>query len=394
MPTKSEIIEATYKKYLGSRAQTLARIKKEDQRRSEEDDDYEPSGITKKDVDDWFLNHDQLAPALKAPYKTRFNSFVADEPRNTFQVDLFNYKYEQKDFPDNPPPPHGLIAVDVFTKQVFVVPMRNKLATSWKDAMDKIVDKMGRPQFIMTDPDSSITSIEMDEWFRRNKDIKHIMTRRHAAFAERALRDFKLIMTKKIKTEVKPWPEYLNETLHRMNTKMQSADDDEIHEHKATGFTPEDAAKPENWFEVHNSMEIQAKHRRKYPPLKVGDKVKVYRQRSALSKEVEGDYKYDPTVITGIEKSLGQTFYKVEGVGKPFLRSDILLIKESEEGAEAAEPADETGPYMSYKRKRIIAREKNKELREQRAKQVAEAKEAAKRAREDAKAAIAAARAR
>ena len=90
MPTKSEIIEATYKKYLGSRAQTLARIKKEDQRRSEEDDDYEPSGITKKDVDDWFLNHDQLAPALKAPYKTRFNSFVADEPRNTFQVDLFN----------------------------------------------------------------------------------------------------------------------------------------------------------------------------------------------------------------------------------------------------------------------------------------------------------------
>ena len=284
--------------------------------------------------------------------------------------------------------------MDVFTKQVFVVPMRNKLATSWKDAMDKIVDKMGRPQFIMTDPDSSITSIEMDEWFRRNKDTKHIMTRRHAAFAERALRDFKLIVTKKIKTEVKPWPEYLNETLRRMNTKMQSADDDEIHEHKATGFTPEDAAKPENWFEVHNSMEIQAKYRRKYPPLKVGDKVKVYRQRSALSKEVEGDYKYDPTVITGIEKSLGQTFYKVEGVGKPFLRSDILLIKESEEGAEAAEPADETEPYMSYKRKRIIAREKNKELREQRAKQVAEAKEAVKRAREDAKAAIAAARAR
>ena len=192
---------------------------------------------------------------------------------------------------------------------------------------------------------------------------------------------------------MKSWTEYLNETLHRMNTKMQSADDDEILEHKATGFTPEDAAKPENWFEVHNSMEIQAKHRRKYPPLKVGDKVKVYRLRSALSKEVEGDYKYDPTVITGIEKSLGQTFYKVEGVGKPFLRSDILLIKESEEGAEAAEPVEETEPYMSYKRKRIIAREKNKELREQRAKQVAEAR-VVKKAREDAKAAIAAARAR
>ena len=186
MPTTSEIIAAVYKKYLGSKAQTLARIQKEDRQRSQEDPDYEMSGITKKDVDDWFLNHDQLAPALKAPYKTISNSSVADEPKNTFQVDLFNFKYEQKvNFQDNPPPPSGLIAVDVFTKQVFVVPMRNKLATTWKDAMDKIVDKMGPPQFIMTDPDSSITSIEMDEWFRRNKDVRHIMTRRHAAFAER-----------------------------------------------------------------------------------------------------------------------------------------------------------------------------------------------------------------
>ena len=90
MPTKVEIIGATYKKYLGSKAQTLARIKKEDQRRSEEEEDYEPSGITKKDVDEWFLNHDQLAPALKAPCKTIYNSFVDNEPRNTFQVDLFN----------------------------------------------------------------------------------------------------------------------------------------------------------------------------------------------------------------------------------------------------------------------------------------------------------------
>ena len=201
-------------------------------------------------------------------------------------------------------------------------------------------------------------------------------------------------MYKKIKLEVKPWTEYLDETLERMNTKKQSVDDDEMHVHRATGFSPEDAAKPENWFEAHNSMEIQAKHRRKYPPLKVGDKVKVYRQRSALAKEVEGDYKYDPTVITGIERSLGQTFYKVEGVGTPFLRSDILLLKESEDGAEAAEPADDPGPYMSYKRMRIIARDKNKEIKEQRDEQVAEAKEAVKKAREDAKAAVAATRAR
>ena len=126
-------------------------------------------------------------------------------------------------------------------------------------------------------------------------------------------------------------------------------------------------------------MEMQAKHNRHYPDVKVGDKVKVYGSRGALSKEVEGDYRYDASVVTGITRSLGQTFYKAEGVGKPLLRSDILLIKESEEGALAAEPADpapEEEPYMSWDRKRIRQREKNKELRAEKAKAAVDAKAA------------------
>ena len=55
MPTKIEIIRNVYKKYLGSRAQTLDRIKSDDKKKSEADPEYEPSGITKKDVDHWFL---------------------------------------------------------------------------------------------------------------------------------------------------------------------------------------------------------------------------------------------------------------------------------------------------------------------------------------------------
>ena len=148
-------------------------------------------------------------------------------------------------------------------------------------AIEKCLVKMGRPKIIMTDPDSAITSTEMDEWFIRNNDIKHIMTRRHAAFAARALRDFKQIMAKKVMAEVELWPQYLDDVLDRMNNKKQSkdADDDKIYPHKATGFTPNEAAKPENWFEVHTNMEIQAKHNRKYPAVKVGDKVKVYRSK-------------------------------------------------------------------------------------------------------------------
>ncbi len=49
---------------------------------------------------------------------------------------------------------------------------------------------------------------------------------------------------------------------------------------------------------------------------------------------------------------------------------------------------------MSYKPKRIIQREKNKELRENKAKLAQEAKEAVKKAKADAKAAVAATKAR
>ena len=178
MPTKNEIIENVYKTYLGSRAQTLGRIKSDDKKKREAVPLEEPSGITKKDVDNWFLNHSQLAPALRAPYKTKFNSFVAPGPKHTFQIDLFNFVYEQKvNFKKNPPPPHGLMCVDVFTKEVYVVPMREKNRFEWMAAIEKCLDKMGRPKIIMSDPDSSITSTEMDEWFRRNKDAKHVMTR-------------------------------------------------------------------------------------------------------------------------------------------------------------------------------------------------------------------------
>ena len=137
-------------------------------------------------------------------------------------------------------------------------------------------------------------------------------------------------------------------------------------------------------------------NKRKYPDLHVGDKVKVYKEKGVLAKEVVGDYKYHATVITRIEKSLGQIFYKVQGEGKPFLRSDILLINEAEEGgaaAAAADPPSADEPYMSYHRKRIRAREARKADKAVKAVAKAEANDAVKRVKANAKAAVEAAKA-
>ena len=108
-------------------------------------------------------------------------------------------------------------------------------------------------------------------------------------------------------------------------------------------------------------MEMKARHNRKYPEINVGDRVKVYKQRGALEKEWIGDYKPDTTTVTEITKSLGQTFYKVIGEGKPCFRSEILLVsKKLEDEVAPREPIPE--PNLSNKREQIIKRDNNKVL--------------------------------
>ena len=245
-----------------------------------------------------------------------------------------------------------------------MVPIEEKTAVDWKSGVNEIVKVLGKPKIIMTDPDSSITSNEMEEWFRNNKEVQHVMTRRHAVFAEKAIRFFKKKMNQKVSKEVKPWTEYLTSVLQRINTGKETvaAGKREAKErpNRTTEFTPEEAAKPENWFEVHNNMEIKARHNRKYPEINIGDTVKVYKQRGALEKEWIGDYKPDTTTVTEITKSLGQTFYKVIGEGKPFIRSEILLVRKIREDEVAPQdPIPEL--YLSNKREQIIKRD-NKAL--------------------------------
>ena len=129
MPSKSDIIKNVYTTYYGTKGETLEQIK--------DDPDYDEYKITKKDVDQWFLTS-HLTEGSKKPEKSKFNSFVAKEPLHVIQVDLFNYSFNQKLDKDDlkiwkkQPPPYGLIGIDIFTKQVHVVPMEEKTAVDWK----------------------------------------------------------------------------------------------------------------------------------------------------------------------------------------------------------------------------------------------------------------------
>ena len=149
MPTKEEIIKSIYNREFGSARETLQDAREQD-----------PT-ITLKDVQAW---REKFIPR-KAPLRG-FNSYVAPGPKHQFQVDLFVYKYEQPEAPVLKKQKgkkytgmiyqYGLLAVNSFTKYTHVVPIDRKLQSSWKAALEEIFEKMGIPNQIYSDPDSSL----------------------------------------------------------------------------------------------------------------------------------------------------------------------------------------------------------------------------------------------
>ena len=132
-------------------------------------------------------------------------------------------------------------------------------------------------------------------------------------------------------------------------------------------------------------MEIKAKRNRKYPPIEVGDKVRVFRQRGPLEKEWVGDFKPNVETVQKISRSLGQTFYKVSNATKEFIRSEIILIEKKNPEAPAPAPEPEREPRVSYRMQRIITRDKKRAEKAEKEKAAAEYKESLKQAKAEAK---------
>ena len=143
--------------------------------------------ITMAEVRKWYLENN--IGALKI--QTGFNSYVAPTTDHELQVDLFEYKFKQ---PERPKmnhtlidgkeydvgramarslakvDPYGIIAINPFTKKVHVESVLGKSGRDdWKPALQKIIDKMGKPKSIYTDPDASVLGHEVRAWCKQKR---------------------------------------------------------------------------------------------------------------------------------------------------------------------------------------------------------------------------------
>lgn len=100
--------------------------------------------------------------------------------------------------------------------------------------------------------------------------------------------------------------------------------------HSATGMTPADARKPASEMSAKAAMELKAQRGRKYPPIEVGDFVRVSRKKVLGDKEFVGNFRPGEHEVLSISENFGQKFYKLDD-RREYIRSDITLVKKKAE---------------------------------------------------------------
>ena len=278
---KERKIREAYKREAGSMKQAFETL-------NEGKEKKDPTRISMEAIRKWFRNNRET---LKAP--TGSNSYVAPGPGHEIQVDMFHFYYKQPDRikrkpkqPEYEPkikvtraeirsltrsPPYGILAVDVFIKRMHVVPLILNQGKDWRESKKEIVKALGVPKVLYTDRDSSLMGKEMTNWMNK-KGIKHVVTRQHASFAERAIR----YLNKRLSDELEK-TKYEDGAPESYWIKHYKAAVDYYNKRNVqdtTNMKPDEAVKPENERDVKTNLEINARHQRKNPALEVGDVVR------------------------------------------------------------------------------------------------------------------------
>ena len=270
--------------------------------------------VTANDFKEWKAKQDV---GQKAKMRG-MNSFIANKPKEEYQMDLFFMadqdvakKYKS-----------ALLMVDIFTKWTQVVMVPGKKWWQVLPGIKKLIPMMdGKPKTIYSDDEGAFNSKEIQKYFN-DEGIRHLVTRSHAPVAERQIRTFKNMIYKRLEAPInegKQWFDLLDQVLVTYNHGR---------EHSSTKKTPHEARQNKNQQVVKFNLELTRQHSRKYPEISVGDTVRVYKKKDKLDKERVSNYLPKKFKVVAIETSFGQQFYRVEGMARALMRSELLRIDE------------------------------------------------------------------
>ena len=270
--------------------------------------------ITYNDVKD-FLER-QKSRQLKA-YRG-FNSYVASKPLQELQVDLGDFTASSA---VNDGFRYMFLAVDIFSKFIHCVPVKDKSPKESIRAFNEILEKIGVPENIMSDREGAWESTEFIRLLNQHK-IKHIISNSPPPFSERAVQEIKNMIFARLEgleINKQNWTDILPAVLKKYNNRI----------HGTTELSPIDARKPENQIEVYMNIRQKAQFKRKYPKLNLSDQVRTYIKPHTFKKGWDTSWSREVYKIIYITPD-GKQFLVNNNKRRVYNRWELLKISGSE----------------------------------------------------------------
>jgi hypothetical protein len=91
-------------------------------------------------------------------------------------------------------------------------------------------------------------------------------------------------------------------------------------------MTPLQAIKDSNQIDVKNNIELKANHNRRYPPLEVGDSVKIRRKKKVNEKERTSNWGDESYKVISMDRKFGQKYYTLDKEKRQYTRGEVLKV--------------------------------------------------------------------
>ena len=217
-----------------------------------------PHSIKLKEVKEFLSTIEHIQ--IKANKKNKIvNSYVAHKPNQEFQIDLtfikgMNYDGKFQHYKKQKPFLIALTCIDIFTKFVHIVIMKNKEAGTTLEALKECISKMGRPESIYADDGSEFKNKKIIDYCQDNK-IELLFNISHAPVIERFHRTLKekLVAYVEQSKSITLTPDLLfgkNGIITQYNN---------VFIHNTIKMTPAEAKESKNVDQVHYNIEKKSK---------------------------------------------------------------------------------------------------------------------------------------
>ena len=258
-----------------------------------------------------FLKQNEVHSTHRRIVKRKFprRHIIVHFPFQIFMGDLIEYtqssfKYANKGYS------YILVLIDVFTKMVYVKPLRKKNKFETAVALESILRNLDHlPNTLITDEGLEFYNKNVREVLDEHH-IHHysIKTKMKASVVERFNRTIRNKLEKYfVKKNTKNWIDVLDQFVSNYNNTP----------HRSIGMAPSkvtDENSDEVFKHLFPDMHLEAK-----PRLKRGDIVRILKEKTIFEKGYKQTWSTECYIVNSVRQSAGRIWYKIETTDRKLL---------------------------------------------------------------------------